>query len=65
MPKLKTNRSAVKRFRKTKTGKFKRSMAFGGHLLTGKSAKRRRKLRQATMVSSSDAKRIKRLLPYG
>lgn len=64
MPKLKTNRSAAKRFRKTKTGKFKRCMAFGGHLLTGKSAKRRRRLRQATLVSGSDAKRIKRLLPY-
>jgi len=65
MPKLKTNRSASKRFRRTKNGKFKRSMAFGRHLLTRKSAKRRRKLRTPTMLSAGDAARVKRMLPYG
>ncbi len=64
MPKLKTNKSASKRFRPTKNGKFKRSKAFGRHLLTSKSPKRRRNLRQAGEVSKADAKRVKALLPY-
>jgi len=65
MPKLKTNKSAAKRFKSTKSGKFKRSKAFGAHLLTGKSAKRRRKLRKAGMLSTADVKRVKGMLPYG
>ncbi|MFP6582435.1 MAG: 50S ribosomal protein L35 [Candidatus Hydrogenedentota bacterium] len=64
MPKLKTKKSAAKRFRKTKSGKFKLSKAFGAHLLTGKSPKRRRNMRKAAVLSKADAKRVKGMLPY-
>ena len=64
MPKLKTNRGAAKRFRKTKSGKFKRSRAYGKHLFTAKSPKRRRHLRSSALLSPSDAKRVAKLLPY-
>lgn len=64
MPKLKTNRGAAKRFRRTKNGKFKRSKAFGKHLFTAKSPKRRRTLRASTLVSASDMDRVERMLPY-
>jgi len=64
MPKLKTNKSASKRFKRSKSGKFKRSMAFGNHLLTSKTSKRRRKLRKPAIVGDTDVQRLKRLLPY-
>jgi large subunit ribosomal protein L35 len=64
MPKLKTHRGAAKRFKVTATGKIKRSKAFKSHLLTGKPAKRTRKLRTAVMVADTDHKNIKTLLPY-
>jgi len=62
MPKQKTNRSAAKRFKRTGTGKIKRRKAYTSHILTKKSPKRKRKLRQATLVSKADEKRVKRLL---
>jgi large subunit ribosomal protein L35 len=62
MPKMKTSRSAAKRFRKTARGKIKRSKAFKGHLLTGKSSKRKRNLRKGGLVDKADLKRVKRLL---
>ncbi|KPL05277.1 MAG: 50S ribosomal protein L35 [candidate division Zixibacteria bacterium SM1_73] len=62
MPKIRTSKSAVKRFKKTAGGRFKRSKAFKGHLLTGKSSKRKRSLRKAGMVAKADQKRVKRLL---
>lgn len=64
MPKLKTHRGAAKRFKITGSGKVKRSKAYKSHLLTGKSSKRTRDLRTATIVSKTDAGNIKRLLPY-
>lgn len=64
MPKMKTNRSAAKRFRKTGTGKLIQRHAFHSHLLTGKPAHRRRRLRQAQVMSPRDEQRIRRLLPY-
>lgn len=64
MPKLKTNRGAAKRFRRTKSGKFKRGMAFHRHLLTHKSAKRKRNLRKQIVVAPQDQDRIERMLPY-
>lgn len=64
MPKLKTKRSAAKRFKRTKNGKFKRHMAFGRHLLTHKSSKRKRKLRTATVLSPEDARAVKNMIPY-
>lgn len=64
MPKMKTNRSAAKRFRRTKKGGFKRNKAFNRHLKTSKSSKRRRNLRQADMVDATEKARVKKLLPY-
>lgn len=64
MPKLKTKRSAAKRFQRTGTGKFIRRRAFKSHLLTTKAASRKRRLRREAAVSGSDRARIKRMLPY-
>jgi len=63
MPKMKTNRGAAKRFRKTGTGKIRRRRAYKSHILTKKSTKRKRRLRQGTLASKADEKRIRRLLP--
>jgi large subunit ribosomal protein L35 len=62
MPKMKTHRGAAKRFKKTATGKVKRGHAFMSHILTKKSPKRKRKLRQSTLIHEADEKRIKRLI---
>lgn len=62
MPKLKTSRAARKRFRKTGTGKIRRSHAYRSHILTKKTTKRKRKLRQSALVHPANLKRIKRLL---
>jgi len=62
MPKLKTSRSAKKRFRKTGTGKVRRNHAFKNHILTKKTTKRKRALRKGALVNPSDMKRIKRML---
>jgi len=64
MPKMKTNKGAAKRFRRTKNGKVKRMKAFASHIFTKKSPKRKRHLRQATVVSPADEPRMKRLIPY-
>jgi large subunit ribosomal protein L35 len=64
MPKLKTHRGAAKRFKKTGTGKFKRSMAFKRHLLGSKTTKVKRHLSGTVVVSDADAKKIARMLPY-
>lgn len=64
MPKMKTNRGAAKRFKKTGSGKIKRSKAFTSHILTPKSTKRKRSLRQADLVDASNEKSIRKLLPY-
>jgi len=52
----------MKRFRITGTGKVKRSKAYKSHILTKKSAKRKRGLRQSTLLGSADHKRIKSVL---
>ncbi len=64
MPKLKTNRAAAKRFKKTGTGKLKRMKAYKSHILTKKSTKRKRNLRQATMTDATNVKSMKKILPY-
>jgi len=64
MPKIKTNRGAAKRFRKTGTGKIRRNKAFTSHILTSKTTKRKRDLRQGTVVAKADEKNIARLIPY-
>ena len=62
MPKLKTHRGAAKRFKKTGTGKFKRSQSHLRHILTKKSTKRKRHLRSPDSIDKSDAPAIKRML---
>ena len=64
MIKTKTHRGAAKRFKKTSTGKIKRSKAYASHLLGGKSPKRKRQLRKPGLVSTVETKRISRLIPY-
>lgn len=64
MPKLKTSRAAAKRFKKTGTGQLKRMKAYKSHILTKKSTKRKRNLRQATLVDSTNVKTMKKILPY-
>jgi large subunit ribosomal protein L35 len=63
MPKVKTNKAAAKRLKGTGTGKIKRNRACKSHKLTVKSRKRKRLLRQETLVDKANLKRIKRLLP--
>jgi len=64
MPKLKTHKGAAKRFKKTGTGKVKRSKAFLRHILTSKAKKRKKKLGTATLVSDGDLHKVKRMIPY-
>ena len=64
MPKIKTNRAAAKRFKKTATGKLNRNKAYKSHILTKKSTKRKRNLRQATITDATNVKNMKKVLPY-
>ena len=64
MPKLKTRKSVAKRFKISATGKVKRHKAYARHLMTGKTANKRRHLRKDTAVSPADAKNVKTMLPY-
>ena len=63
MPKLKTNRAAAKRFRQTAKG-FKRTQSHRRHMLTSKSSKRKRQLRNAAYVPPAHHHQIEALLPY-
>lgn len=62
MAKMKSHRGASKRFKITGTGKVMRHKAYKSHILTKKSAKRKRGLRQSTLLTSADEKRIKNVL---
>ena len=64
MPKLKTHRGAAKRFSKTASGKFKRSQAYLNHILTKKSTKRKRHLREGLLVDAADQAAVRKMLPY-
>jgi large subunit ribosomal protein L35 len=64
VPKMKTNSGAKKRFKLTGKGKVKRRQAFMSHILTKKNQKRKRHLRDATLVAAADERRIKRLLGH-
>ncbi|HEY8516350.1 MAG TPA: 50S ribosomal protein L35 [Candidatus Binatia bacterium] len=64
MPKLRTNRSAAKRFKATGSGKVKRAHAFARHQMSVKTRKRKRKLRHSALVAKVDVPSVKRLLPY-
>ncbi|OIO60162.1 MAG: 50S ribosomal protein L35 [Proteobacteria bacterium CG1_02_64_396] len=64
MPKMKTNRGAAKRFKKTANGHYKYSSAFHNHILTKKSRKTKRNSRGTEVASANDEKSLKRLLPF-
>lgn len=64
MPKMKTSKSAAKRFKATGTGKLKRSKAYKSHILTKKSPKRKRNLRQSAITDKTNVKNMKKVLPY-
>ena len=64
MPKMKTSRGAAKRFRRTVAGGFKCKQSHLRHILTKKSAKRKRKLRARDTVEAADVQAVERLLPY-
>ncbi|MEW6259651.1 MAG: 50S ribosomal protein L35 [Thermodesulfobacteriota bacterium] len=64
MPKIKTNRSAAKRFKRTGSGKFVYHKSFGSHILTTKSRKRKRSLRQSPVLDKANNRELKLLMPY-
>jgi large subunit ribosomal protein L35 len=64
MPKMKTNRSAAKRFSKTANGKLRHKKSYKNHILTKKSSKRIRQLRRDGMLEPGDEARMKKILPY-
>ncbi len=64
MPKMKTNRSAAKRFKKTGTGKLVRNKAYKRHILTKKSTKNKRNLRKDAVVDATNVSNMKKILPY-
>ncbi len=65
MPKIKTNRAAAKRFKKTGTGKYVFSKSHANHILTKKTTKRKRTLRKSHIIDKSNVKELKLLLPNG
>ncbi len=64
MPKLKTNRGAAKRFKKTGTGKMKAKRAYARHILTKKATNRKRVLRTPKLIDKRDSKKLRKLMPY-
>ncbi len=64
MPKMKTRKAAAKRFKKTSSGKIKHRRAYRNHLLTKKSKKRKRQLRDDKYLEGEDAKKVDQMLPY-
>jgi large subunit ribosomal protein L35 len=62
--KLKTHKGAAKRFKVTGTGKIKRHHSFARHILTKKSAKRKRHLGKADILTDADAPKVRKMLPY-
>lgn len=62
MPKMKTHRGSAKRFKRTGSGKLKRSHAYRSHMFANKTQKQKRKLRKGTLVSKGDFKRIRHML---
>lgn len=64
MPKMKTKKSAAKRFKVTGTGKLMKMKAYKSHILNKKSTKRKRNLRKATEVDASNVKQMRKIMPY-
>ena len=65
MPKIKTNRAAAKRFKKTGKGKFVFAKSHASHMLTKKTTKRKSGLRKSQIIDKDNMKAIKLLLPNG
>ncbi|MEM9102796.1 MAG: 50S ribosomal protein L35 [Pseudomonadota bacterium] len=64
MPKLKTNKGAAKRFKKTASGGFKRKQSHLRHILTKKSTKRKRHLRKMDRVAEADVASVRQMMPH-
>ena len=64
MPKMKTNRGAAKRFRRTASGGFKRGQSHRRHILTKKSSKRKRQLGMPAEINDADQRMVRRMLPF-
>ena len=64
MPKMKSKRSAAKRFKVRPGGTVKRGQAYKRHILTKKSTQTKRKLRGITNVHDSNVKAVRAMLPY-
>jgi large subunit ribosomal protein L35 len=64
MPKMKSNRGAAKRFRRTANGGFKRGQSHRRHILTKKSSKRKRQLGTPAVVNDADQRAVRRMLPF-
>jgi large subunit ribosomal protein L35 len=64
MPKMKTNRGAAKRFRRTANGGFKRGQSHRRHILTKKSSKRKRQLGTPAVINDADQRSVRRMLPF-
>jgi len=64
MPKIKTNRGAAKRFKRSASGRFKRAQSHRRHSLTKKSTKRKRHLRSMQQVAEADSPALDRMMPY-
>jgi large subunit ribosomal protein L35 len=64
MPKMKSVSGAKKRFRATGKGNFKHNHCCKSHILTKKTTKRKRKLRQGAVVDHANAHSVARMLPY-
>lgn len=64
MPKLKTNRGAAKRFKKTAHGSYRKKQSHARHILTKKTSKRKRGLRAPALVHANDVAAVRKLLPY-
>jgi large subunit ribosomal protein L35 len=64
MPKIKTNRGAAKRFKRTASGSFKRNQSHRRHILTKKPSKRKRQLRCPSMLHPADTRAARRMMPY-
>jgi large subunit ribosomal protein L35 len=65
MPKMKTSKSVAKRFKITASGKVKRRQANKSHILTKKSPKRKRHLRDAVIAAPGDSRRVRKMLQAG
>ena len=63
MPKMKSNRGAVKRFKKRANGRFKRAQSHRRHILTKKSTKRKRHLRAMDLIKVADTRAVRRMIP--